>query len=237
MIEVARGTDPAAPAEIVAVHQLRHDSDPAPLQTEDPAAAGCFQRVAQILAHAAQVSFVAVVILKERGDDLAVGAQRALAVHQVGQHLLGFAVPEADGDSVQINLEIAEGADPHPLPVLNRAAQIVQLFFYLFGGDGLCQIAAGMEIEGRVPVMAITGGKNNVDVRVIQLQPFRQFHAVHGRHFHIEKRHIHVIFFCEVQCVFRIPETVDDGLGRGQLNGFHQILQSETLVIYRNDDH
>ena len=70
-----------------------------------------------------------------------------------------------------------------------------------------------MKIKSRIPVMTVSGGENNIDIRVIELQPFRQPHTVHANHFHIQKCHIHMVFFGKIQCIFRISEAVDLSLG------------------------
>ena len=70
-----------------------------------------------------------------------------------------------------------------------------------------------MKVKGRIPVMAVAGGENDIDIRVKQFQQFRQFHSVHAHHFHIQKGHIHMGFFRKIQGIFRIPEGMDLGSG------------------------
>ena len=52
-----------------------------------------------------------VVVTEQIGDDLAIGAEGALAVHQIGQQLLGLVVFELRRNAVQIDLKISE--TPH----------------------------------------------------------------------------------------------------------------------------
>ena len=94
-----------------------------------------------------------------------------------------------------------------------------------------------MKVKGRIPVMAVAGGENNIDVRVIELQPLRQLHTIHADHFHIQKSHIHMVPLREIQGILRISEAVDPGIGGCLGDGLHQVFQRETLVIHCDDNH
>ena len=85
--------------------------------------------------------------------------------------------------------------------------------------------------------MAVAGGKNDIDIRMLKLQPLRQFHTVHAHHFHIQEGHIHLVFLCKIQGILRIAEAMDPGIGGCRCNGLRQIFQSQALVIYCNYDH
>ena len=83
LISVSSGAVPFAPVEIVAFHQFRDNADSAPLLAENFAAAGTFQNVCQVLPQAAEIGFVAVVILKKDGHNFTVGTQGTFSVHNV----------------------------------------------------------------------------------------------------------------------------------------------------------
>ena len=72
---------------------------------------------------------------------------------------------------------------------------------------------------------------------MVELQPFRQLHAVHADHLHIQKRHIRIVFLRKIQGILRMPEPVDLGFGRCLPDGIHQIFQRIALIIHCYDDH
>ena len=98
------------PVVIVASDGLGYKAQLAPLLRDDVCAARRFQCVQQILPKTAQIGVV-VVVTEQLCDDLAIGAEGALPVRQIGQQLLRLVVFELRRNAVQIDLKISE--TPH----------------------------------------------------------------------------------------------------------------------------
>ena len=114
---------------------------------------------------------------------------------------------------------------------------MVQLHPHLFSRDGFHQVAAGMQIKGRVPVFPETSGKHNIDFRLVQRHMLGQLHAVCPRHCHVQKGHIDVAFLRIRQGVLAPAKAVQLRFGSRLPDGAGQGFQGHFFIVYSNNCH
>ena len=98
-----------------------------------------------------------------------------------------------------------EKAVPRPLKRLDHAVHL----------EGLDQIIEGIDLEGVAHVGVVRGGEDDDDGRVHVLDGAGTFHAAHLRHLHIQKDHVGLELFGQLQRGFAVP-----GLA-GELKAIH----------------
>ena len=129
--------------EVIAGDLLHVDGQVSPLPDHNILVSEIRQRILDVRADIVQVrdpALVVAVVLPERCDQLAVGGEGSLPVHQVGDHLQALPVLELDGPVTVVNRKIPEGHDAEfslGLGLGNLVPKIVDLFLDLFRGDGL----------------------------------------------------------------------------------------------------
>ena len=94
-----------------------------------------------------------------------------------------------------------------------------KLNLHLFGGDGLHQVAAGVEVKGRVPVLSKACNEYDVCLPLIGCQALRQPHPGVTGHFNIQKDHIHRMLPGKFHGILTPAEAVQLRFRRGLTDG------------------
>ena len=173
-------------------------------------------------------------VLKERRGDLSRRAGTAVTVYQIGEDLLCLASLKMHGLAVRRKyVKVAEALYSQQGVFLGNdgEAQFAELLLDRLSRDRLHDVAAGSQAHRVAGILAETGDKNNIHLRVDALQFLGEFHAGHTAHVDIQKGDIAAVRLCLVQQILRLVKREDFRVRLCLADRHFEHLQHQRFVV------